>query len=162
MTKVSRICSFYASDWHMITMLLPHVNKMINEGTKITTILEQDLSNKIQILLSKLKLKNERQISRINWKGTENFKDKIKEILEDSVGKNIEIIVCGTKKYMDAVNKSIQEYIIEHEKISEYIKIINCYNIEEINAREILKEHDGVLNTAGEKEKQEFLKSFGN
>lgn len=161
MTKVSRICSFYASDWHMITMLLPHVNKMINEGTKITTIMEQDSSNKIQILLSKLRLKNERQINRINWNKTENVKNKIKEILEESFGKNIEIIVCGSKQYIDLVNKNLEEYINENDEISDYIKIVNCYNIEEVNAKEILEVHDGVLNTSGEKEKNTFLKSFG-
>lgn len=160
MTKVSKICSFYASDWHMITMLLPHVNKMINEGTKITTILEQDSSNKIQILLSKLRLKNERQIGRINWKKTENIKHKIKEILEDNIGENIEIIICGSKQYMDSVNENIEEYVKDNDEINNYIKIVNCYNIEEINAKEILEKHDGVLNTAGEKEKNTFLKSL--
>ena len=161
MTKVSKVCSFYASDWHLITMLLPHVNKMINEGTKITTILEQDSSNKTQILLSKLRLKNERQISRIKWNKTENIKSKGKEIFENSMENNIEIIVCGSKEYMNTVNKEIEDYVKNNNEINNFIKIINCYNIEEINVKEILQQHDSVLNTAGEKQKQEFLASIG-
>ena len=47
MIKIKKICSFYVSDWHMITMLLPHVNNAINNKTKITTILEDDYKDKI-------------------------------------------------------------------------------------------------------------------
>ena len=25
--KVEKICSFYVSDWHLVTMLLPYINK---------------------------------------------------------------------------------------------------------------------------------------
>ena len=113
MIEVSKICSFYASDWHLITMLLPHVNKMINEGTKITTIFEEDTDKKIQILLSKLRLKNERQINRINWKKTENTENKINDILEKSIEDNIEIIVYGSKDYMKNVNIYIENKINE-------------------------------------------------
>ena len=28
---IEKICSFYVSDWHLVTMLLPYVNKEINE-----------------------------------------------------------------------------------------------------------------------------------
>ena len=139
MSKINKICSFYVSDWHMITMLLPHINKMINEETRITTILEQNVENKIEILLSKLKLKNERQIKRINWKNTTDIKEKIKEILE-SESKNIEIIVAGEK-----------------EKGERKIRILNCYNVENVNIKEILNKHDKILNTAGEKSKEKFL-----
>ena len=29
---VERLCSFYVSDWHLITMLLPYINKEIKLG----------------------------------------------------------------------------------------------------------------------------------
>lgn len=161
MTKISKVCSFYVSDWHQITMLLPHINKMINEDIQITTILEQDSNEKTQILLSKLRLKNERQIKRIKWDKTENINKKVNEIFENSGNKKIEIIVSGAKEYINAVNKEIEKYIEEKEEdVCESIKIVNCYNIETANVKEILKEHDNVLNTAGEKNKDEFLSSI--
>ena len=40
--NINRVCSFYASDWHLLTMLLPNIDRKINEGVKITTILEND------------------------------------------------------------------------------------------------------------------------
>ena len=161
MIKISKACSFYASDWHLITMLLPHVNKAINDGIKITTILEQDSSNKTQILLSKLRLKNERLISRINWKKTENIKQKVDEILIKSKESSIEIIICGSKDYMSNANKEIEEYAKNNKEIEKNIKIVNCYSIENANIKEILKNHDSVLNTSGEKEKQKFLENIG-
>ncbi len=161
MAKVSKVCSFYASDWHLITMLLPHVNKMINEGTKITTILEQDSSTKTRILLSKLKLKNERQISRINWTKTENIISRVKEILENNIEDNIEIIICGSKEYINTANQEIDNYAKIRDEVSEHIKVINCYYIEDVNIKEVLKNHDSVLNTAGEKPKEDFLASIG-
>ena len=45
-TKITKFCSFYVSDWHMVTMLLPYINKKMNEQTKIVTILEKG-QNKI-------------------------------------------------------------------------------------------------------------------
>ena len=55
-----KVCSFYASDWHLVTMLLPYINKKINEEIKIATILEQDAEEKVAILLDKLNIKNKR------------------------------------------------------------------------------------------------------
>ena len=114
MTKTKKVCSFYASDWHLITMLLPHVNQMINEDIKITTIFEQDASSKIKILLGKLRLKNARQISRIRWEKTEDINFKVKEIFDNNLENNIEIIICGSKEYMYDANKKIEEYIEKH------------------------------------------------
>ena len=41
--NVLKLCSFYVSEWHLITMLLPYINKKVNEETKIATILENDI-----------------------------------------------------------------------------------------------------------------------
>ena len=155
MSKINKICSFYVSDWHMITMLLPHINKMINEETKIATILEQDTKNKIELLLSKLKLKNERQIKRINWKNTEKIEEKIEEIINSKSDK-IEIIVAGSNEYIEKVNICMEQKI-KTKNTEKEIKILNCYNIENVNIKEILNKHDKVLNTSGEKSKEKFM-----
>ena len=52
--NVKSICSFYASEWHLVTMLLPNIDKKINTGVKITTILEKDLTKEMKTLLKNL------------------------------------------------------------------------------------------------------------
>ena len=43
---IEKLCSFYVSDWHLVTMLLPYINKQINEKANIITILESDIEEK--------------------------------------------------------------------------------------------------------------------
>ena len=50
------------SDWHLVTMLLPYINKKINEEIEIATILENDLDEKITKLVERLNLNNKEKI----------------------------------------------------------------------------------------------------
>lgn len=54
--QVIKVCSFYVNNWHLTTMLLPHINKKVEENTKVLTILEQGIKNNIEELLSKMNL----------------------------------------------------------------------------------------------------------
>ena len=45
--NLKSICSFYASEWHLVTMLLPNLDQKINKGVKVTTILEKDLTKEM-------------------------------------------------------------------------------------------------------------------
>ena len=63
--KFMKLCSFYVSDWHLVTMLLPYINKQINEETKIATIIENDIKNNVEVLVKKLNLKNQEKILKI-------------------------------------------------------------------------------------------------
>ena len=36
--KTTKLCSFYVSDWHLVTMLLPYLNEEINKENKIVTL----------------------------------------------------------------------------------------------------------------------------
>ena len=42
--NLKSICSFYASEWHLVTMLLPNLYKKINKVVKFTTIIEKYLT----------------------------------------------------------------------------------------------------------------------
>lgn len=160
--NINKTCSFYVSDWHLITMILPHINKSINDGKKITTILEQDSSEKIKILVSKLNLKNDRQILRINWEKTDTPKEKIKDILKNNSNDKLEIIVSGSVNYIENVNTLIETYV-DNNNADTNIEIINCYSLEEkVDISQILKKHTHVLNTAGEKETSEYIKETVN
>ena len=54
--NIKKVCSFYVSNCHLATMLLPHINEKINEKVKITTILEESLQVEMKMLLEKLEL----------------------------------------------------------------------------------------------------------
>lgn len=156
---VERLCSFYVSDWHLVTMLLPYINKEINEKANIITILENDIEENIKILTKKLNLKNEEKIFNLNWKKTNGIKyieieNKMKKLEKDEV-LNV-IFINGNKNYIDLTNKNIDKFLKENkEKYKKIkIKIIDCYEVGEfnINMREILDKHNKILNTSGEKE----------
>ncbi len=155
---VEKVCSFYVSDWHLVTMLLPYINKEINEKANIITILEKDIEQNIETLIDKLNLKNREKILKINWKKTNGIKySEIKrEMKEELIEDKLDIIfVNGKKSYIDIVNKNIEKFLSEegkkYKKIN--IKIINCFEVGDFNMNiiDILSEHTRILNTSGEK-----------
>lgn len=165
--NVMKLCSFYVSDWHLITMLLPYINKKINEETKIATILENDIQNNVEMLLKKLNLKNEEKILNINWKNKKEVKySKISKMIENNIGSKILIIVNGTKEYIENANMILDKYVQNNlekiEKSNTIIKIVDCYEIVEFNGSivEILDKHDKILNTSGEKEINEVFEDY--
>ena len=155
---IEKICSFYVSDWHLVTMLLPYVNKEINEKANIITVLEKDIEENIVTLIDRLNLKNREKILKINWKKSNGIKyseikNKIKEeVKEDKL--NI-IFITGNKNYMDITNKNIEKFLQENSKKYKEIniKIINCFEVGDFNTNiiDILSEHTKILNTSGEK-----------
>lgn len=158
-----KLCSFYVSDWHLVTMLLPYINKKINEEIQIATILENDIKNNVEILLKKLNLKNEEKILNINWNNNKEIKySKISKLLKEN--EELLLIVNGSKEYIEKVNIILDKYIENNlEKINNIkLKIVNCYEIVEFNGSivEILDKHDKILNTSGEKEINEIFEDY--
>lgn len=162
--NVKRVCSFYGSDWHLITMILPHLNKELNKQITVKTILETNVKNKVEILLSKINLKDEdrNNILNIGWEEKTNInEDLIKNLLAEN-NKEIEIIINGNNNYIESANKKIEEYIQNNEVRDKKITIINCYYIDDenvnTNIKEILAKNDSVLKTLGEVPADEYLK----
>ena len=139
-----RICGFYVSDWHLVTMILPYINKELNEKANIVTILEKDIEKNIKTLISKLNLKNEKKVLKLNWKAS-----KEKNINENN---NI-LFISGSKTYIDVINNDILCWLKNNKIESKNLKIINCYEVTEFNNNivEILNSHNKVLNTSGER-----------
>ena len=165
--NIEKLCSFYVSDWHLVTMLLPYINKEINEKANIITILEKDIDKNVETLINKLNLKNREKILSLNWKRTNGIKysevkkNINKEILEDKL--NI-IFINGKKSYMDMVNKNIDKLLFENSKKYKEIniKIINCFEVGDFNMNilDILSEHSKILNTSGEKAINEVFDGY--
>ena len=156
--SLTKLCSFYVSDWHLVTMLLPYINQKINEQAKIATILEKDIEENVVTLVEKLNLKNKEKILSLNWSKQDEIKSKINEL-----EKNQELIIFinGNKEFIEKYNKKLTRYYETH-LIRNEIKIINCYEVIELNGSitEILNEHDKILNTSGEKEIKEVFADY--
>jgi len=46
--SITKMCSFYANEWHLTTMILPYITKMIQNGYEIDTILENNIKENIK------------------------------------------------------------------------------------------------------------------
>ncbi len=152
--KVKKICSFYVSDWHLITMLIPYLKEKLEES-RITTVLEKSLKENIDILMEKLVInsKDKKNISSIGWEEkTSQEQEKIEKMLDDCATKETIVIIVGSKEYIKKMNDIIEKY---SRNISEgkCITIINCFEATQFNTtiKEILQEHKYILNTSGEK-----------
>ncbi|MBP3708770.1 MAG: hypothetical protein J6J36_09290 [Clostridia bacterium] len=140
---INKVCCLYASDWHLAVMLLPYINKKIQEKNKIYMKFENSIEEKIQILIDKMELKNKNFINEIKW--NENIQDE--EMCE-----NEKIyIISGNEEFIEEKNNMIQEY---YQNKDEKIKIINCYEINENSSQiDIIRENNykTILNTNGER-----------
>ena len=57
--SVKKVCGFYISNMHLATMILPYTNKQLEEGIKFATLLEYNLKQNIELILSRLTLNEE-------------------------------------------------------------------------------------------------------
>ena len=153
--SIKKVCGFYVSSVHLVTMLLPYLNKQIEEQIEVIPFLEFDLRKNVETILSKIVLneKNKEQILDINWKNTKvqkftNIESTIKEKLKNE--KEAIILVSGSKKYIKIVNEMIERYFNKYRN-KKYITVINCFEVEEFDddIRDILYEHEYIINTSG-------------
>lgn len=143
-------CLFFASDYHFEMISLPYINKGIKENKEVVVISENNLENTINKLLLQVNLQEEERnkILEINWNN--NDFDKFKEIKEaNKERKNTIVFIKGKENYIKNVNKNIENWINENNKI----EIIDCYDINEVeeNIEEITKKYNNVLITSGMK-----------
>lgn len=139
---IQKLCCFYASDWHLTVMLLPYINNKIKESSSIYMRCENNIEDKMKILLDKLEIKNKRDIMEINWNN---------QVAENDLEEKEKIyIVSGCNKYIESTNRIIEQY---YENTNTNVKIINCYEINNnSDIRQIIKKngYKQILNTRGE------------
>lgn len=158
-SSTQKVCSFYVSNMHFATMILPFANKQEEEKRKIVTFFENDFTTNIELVLSRIIISEERkkELLNINWKNTDIIKYiNIEKILKTQLNKNNEniIIVNGNTDYINNVNECIERYLEKNSKKIDVknIKIINFYEVGSFNEniKEILDKHDLIFNTSGE------------
>lgn len=128
-----KFCSFYISEFHLLTILMPYINEKVSENKKIELILEEDMIHSLQTYLKTIEIDNKDKILKMNWRKNKNEKSEL----------NSEItIIIGSKEYIEKYNLELCKNVEE---------IVNCYNLENIEEFEsILQSHDFILNTKGE------------
>lgn len=156
---LKKTCSFYISDFHLSTLLLPYITNKIKNNIQIETFLEESINENIKKVVRGINIEEyvKKEILKINWKKSEltNCSNILRNIEIDNM--DINIIVSGSKEYIKTVNESIEKFIeifnIKGLKYKITITINNCYPVKEVlNVREILDQHDLLLNTSGEVE----------
>lgn len=146
-----KTCAFYASDYHFEMISLPYIEKNLEESKEILILTENNLDDTIRNLISKMNLKEDKKenILKIDWKNNDLSKfKKIKKDIEER--KDIIIFIKGKENYIKNINENIEKWIDKNSNI----KIIDCYDMEEIseNLDEVMEQYKMILNTTGEKE----------
>ena len=168
-SNVKKVCSFYVSSMHLITMIMPHLRKQIEVDAGISTFFEYNLEETANTVISKIILADDKKeiISDLEWNSKNGYKfshveKEIKEALSEF--KELNILVMGNANYIKAVNENVEVFLEKNaRKISKkYISIINCYEVGEFNEniKDILDEHDYILNTSGMKEIEEVFEGY--
>lgn len=129
--RLEKICCFYVSDFHLEMILVPYINEKIEE--EITIITNKDLRETLQILISKMNLKeeNKEKIQNLRWGGNEEIKE------------NSNIIIIGSREYIKNKNEEL--------KNKNALSVLDCYDFEEVkeNINSIVEEYENRLNTLG-------------
>ena len=146
-----KTCAFYASDYHFEMISLPYIERNLEQNKEILILTENNLDDTIRKLISKVNLKEDKKenILKIDWKNNDLNKFKqIKKGIEEK--KDIIIFIKGKENYIKNINENIEKWIDKNSNI----KIIDCYDMDEIseNLDNVMDKYKMILNTTGEKE----------
>lgn len=140
-------CSFYVSEAHLITMLLPYMKQKMEEKYTIYTFFEKDLNSIAHKIIDSITSAEEkRNLRKIEWK---NNKAKVNKKEKKF------IVIMGTEEYMNNIKEKLEE--LNGNDI-----VIECfeYNQSEEKIREILENHAKIVNSKGENLKEELFTQF--
>lgn len=148
-----KTCVFFASDYHFEMITLPFIEKNLRNNKKIIVLTENDLEDTIKNLISKVNLKEEKKekIFKIDWKN--NDLKKFKEIKKEVENKeDLIIFIKGKENYIKNVNENIAKWTNK----TDTVKIIDCYDVEEIREHfaDVVNHYENVLSTTGERKIQ--------
>ena len=147
-SQSEKICSFYASELHLTTILMEYVYEKTKEGRKILNILEKDLIKEAESVIELFKCKQalKADIKNIGWKKAD---DESINKLQDEYNGDI-IIIAGSQKFVENVKG----------KVPNTNTIIDCYELLEnaSDTMDVLESHDYILMTDGVKKITEVLK----
>ena len=138
-STTQKVCSFYVSNMHFATMVLPYISKQIEAKTNVITFFENNYTTNIELVLSRLTMKeeNKKKLLEVNWRNTDVIKYMdIEKIFKNRYLKNHQnlIIINGRDEYINMINNCINRYIEKnYKKIDpDRIKIMDFYEMREL------------------------------
>ena len=145
-----KTCSFYTSDYHFEMITLPYIDKKIEENKEVIILTENNLDFTVKKLIANINLNHDRKekILHLNWKNDDLNKFKlINKNTENN--KKMVIFIKGKENYINNINKNIEKWTENNKNI----KVIDCYDLEEISEKldEVAGNYNKVLSTKGEK-----------
>ena len=115
-SNVKKVCGFYVSSMHLVTMILPYIKNETNRDVKFETVLEYNLKENVSNVLSNLIINDieKEKILNINWESNKiqkysNIEKKLKKILDNN--KEIDILISGSRKYIEDANIIINKFL---------------------------------------------------
>lgn len=140
-----KLCSFYASDFHLEMIILPYINKKLEDEEEVVIITEENLKESVNILISKINLEEKRKTKLLNLNWENNYEEKIEQLYNCS-SRKVCVIVNGAESFINKIDKKLNKISDKND-----INIVNCFRIEDIqnHMQDIVLNHTGVLNTSG-------------
>lgn len=148
MLENNKTCTFYASDYHFEMIILPYVNKKLEEKNNIVIFTQNNLKSSIDTLISRMNLKNEnkQKILRLDWNNNDFQKfENLKQ--SEKNNKKTVVFIKGTEDYIKSINETINKNMIKSN-----LKIVDCYPVDDLrkNMTDITNKYENYLNTSGE------------
>lgn len=127
--KKQKACSFFVSDNHLLTIILPYINEKMNEGKNVNILSQKDLTDEVKKYLKSVKKFDSEKILKLCWKNKKNLKN---------VDENTILFIIGDKKF------------VKNIKPEENIETVECYKIENMDfVKKVAEEYDYYLRTDG-------------
>ena len=145
-----KTCAFYASDYHFEMITLPYIEKNMEKEKQVIILTENNLEETANKLIERINLNEEKKKKLIKMDWNNNDLNKFKQIKNIAdLDEELIILVKGKENYIKNINKNITKWTQKSEKI----KIIDCYDMEEIGEKmdEIMEGYKNVLSTTGER-----------
>ena len=145
-----KTCAFYASDYHFEMITLPYIEKSMEKEKQVIILTENNLEETANKLIERINLNEEKKKKLIKMDWNNNDLNKFKQIKNIAdLDEELIILVKGKENYIKNINKNITKWTQKSEKI----KIIDCYDMEEIGEKmdEIMEGYKNVLSTTGER-----------
>ncbi|MCL2860604.1 MAG: hypothetical protein FWF46_08750 [Oscillospiraceae bacterium] len=150
---IKKTCSFYASEYHLVTMLLPHIIQNVEENIEIKTFLQEELNENVDNLVGVMNIEKLKQkiMKNITWNSKNGLNyNMIKKELDKCKDRIINLIVSGNYNYVEQINQYIKKWLMKNDR-QFVIEINNCYMIEpDLNYQRVISKHECILNTSGE------------
>ena len=136
--KVTKMCLFCASEYHLEMILIPYLNKNLDK-TNFVILTEDNLEATVKVVLKRLNIEDElkKKIWNLNWK------NKSLNEVSEFIDSNTTLVINGKKDFIENINREL------NKNFNQSVKIINCFHVSEqdIDIEAISREYNCILNT---------------